>query len=136
MTEATEAFAPLADRPPFEEEQADELDDMETDEGPTVPVAEVLALAADLGFAPADFIELALCSIAEVAAELTEDLETDEIAADPTTVAILERLQIGAQILAEVDLGEDPDEDQGGEGEAGEVVAAEWEGEEDHAEAA
>jgi hypothetical protein len=136
MTEALDVSAPLAERPPFDQEQDGAEDDMQADDGPTVPVAEALALAADLGFAPADFIELALCSIAEVAAELTEDLEADEIAADPTTVAILERLQIGAQILAEVDLGEDPDEDQGGEGEGGEVIAAEWEGEEDHAEAA
>jgi hypothetical protein len=132
MTEALDVSAPLAERPPFDEEQ----DELLEGDGPTEPVGEVLALAADLGFGPADFIELALCSLAEVAADLTDGLESDEIAADPTTVATLERLQIGAQILSEVTFGDDPEEAEGEEGEAGEAVDAEWEGEEEEAAAA
>lgn len=127
MTEALDVSAPLQERPPFDEEQDAELDD----QGPTEPVGEVMALAADLGFGPSDFIELALCSVAEVAADLTDGLEADEIAADPTTVATLERLQIGAQILSEVTFGDDPEEAEAEEGEAGEVVDAEWEGDEE-----
>jgi len=126
MTEALDVSAPLQERPPFDEEQDAELDD----QGPTEPVGEVLALADDLGFGPADFIELALCSISEVCADLTDGLDADEIAADPTTVATLERLQIGAQILSEVTF-DDPEEDEGEESEAGEVVDAEWEGDEE-----
>jgi len=126
MTEALDVSAPLQERPPFDQEQDDLLDD----EGPTEPVGKLLALVGDLGFGPADFIELALCSIAEVCADLTDGLDADEIAADPTTVATLERLQIGAQILSEVTF-DDPEEDEGEESEAGEVVDAEWEGDEE-----
>jgi hypothetical protein len=72
-TEALDVSAPLQERPPFDEEQDAELDD----QGPTEPVGEVLALADDLGFGPADFIELALCSIAEVCADLTDGLDAD-----------------------------------------------------------
>ena len=124
MTEAPDVCAPLAERPPFDEEQ----DDLLADDGPTQPVADVLTLAAELGFSYSDFLELALCSIAEVAADLTDGLEADELTSDPTTVAALERLQIGAQILSEVDFGDDPDEI---EGEAGELAEAQWEGDEE-----
>ena len=121
MEPTTEAFAPLADRPPFDEQQDDELH-----EGPTQPVADVLTFAAEQGLSVTDFVELALCSIEAVSGELFAEVEADgEV--DPTTAATLERLQIAAQILSDVSLFDDDEDGEEGDGEGEE----DWEGEED-----
>jgi hypothetical protein len=109
MTEAID-FAPLADRPPFDEEQGEDV----YDDGPTQPVADTLAFTAELGFSASDHMELILCGINEVAVELTQGLESDE-EPDPSTVATLERLQIAAQILAEVTFDDGYEEEDGEE---------------------
>jgi hypothetical protein len=95
------------------------FDAEELDEGtPSIPVATVLAVAAEMGFGYADYLDLALASCSQVASELTDGLDAEDVGEDPVLVAALERLQIGTQILAELDLGED-DDDEAGE-EAGE----------------
>jgi hypothetical protein len=127
MEATPETFAPLADRPPFDEEQADELDDMD---GPTQPVANVLAFAAEQGLSVVDLLELAMASIEAVTGEMFAIVEAEEADFTPETAATIERLQIASQILADVSLFGD-DEEDGAEGEAGEVVDAQWEGEEE-----
>jgi hypothetical protein len=97
-------------------------DDDQEGQGPSEAVAEVLTLTAELGFCASDFIELSLCSIAEVAAELSEDLEAAEECGPQqiATVAALERLQVASEILAGVDFGDGPEEGE----EEGEAQAA------------
>jgi hypothetical protein len=119
MSSTPDARAPLAE-PPFDE-SVEELDE----NSPSVHVAAVLATAAEMHFDYADYLELALASISQAAGELTDELDAEEIGADPVIVAALERLQIGSQILAELDLGEDDDDEAGEEvGEEGYSVAA------------
>ena len=113
-----DARAPLAEP---HDESVEELDE----NSPSIHVAAVLATAAEMGFDYADYLELALESVSQVAGELTDGLDAEEIGADPVIVAALERLQIGTQILAELDLGEDDDDKAGEEtGEEGYSVAA------------
>jgi len=128
MTDAPDAFAPLAERPPFDDEQGDELDDMD---GPTQPVAEVLAFAAEQGLSAVDLLELAMASIEAVTGELFAMVEADDEDFGPETAATIERLQIATQILADVSLFGDEEDDDGPSTEAGQVVEAGWEGEEE-----
>jgi hypothetical protein len=128
MTDAPDAFAPLAERPPFDDEQGDELDDMD---GPTQPVAEVLAFAAEMGLSAVDLVELAMASVEAVTGELFAMVEAEEADFTPETAATIERLQIASQILADVSLFGDEEDDDGPNTEAGEVVEVEWEGEEE-----
>lgn len=93
-------------------------DQDELDEGPSENIAAILADAAEMGFSCADFLELALCCIEEIAADLTDGLDTEEIGGEPLIVAALERLNCGAQIIGAIDLGDDDGEDdeEAGEG--------------------
>jgi len=125
MEPTTDAFAPLADRPPFDEDQGDDLD-----EGPTQPVAEVLAFAAENGLSACDLVELALYSIEAVTGELFALVETEVGYPGPETAATIERLQIAAQIIADVSLfGDDEEDGVEGEGEADEGFEGEGDGE-------
>ena len=86
------------------------VDEDELDEGPSENVAAILADTAEMGFSCADFLELALCCIEEIAADLTDGLDPEEIGAEPLIVAALERLNCGAQILGAIDFGDDDGE--------------------------
>jgi hypothetical protein len=100
MTEATTPFT-------------EDHDDDQEGEGPTEAVAEVLTLAAER-LDLSGFIELALFSVSTVAAELSgEELGAQGAWEEVATVATLERLQIASEILAGVDLGDGPEEDEG-----------------------
>ena len=86
------------------------VDDDELDEGPSENIAAILADTAEMGFSCADFLELALCCIEEIAADLTDGLDPEEIGGEPLIVAALERLNCGAQILGAIDFGDDDGE--------------------------
>lgn len=103
-------FAPLADRPPFDV-SPEELE-AEEDRDVSPAVAQVLGICAEAGLDFKDFLDLAVCCLAEASADLAADLEPDEMAADPVIVATIERLTIAAQVIAGVDLCEDDDEDE------------------------
>ena len=94
------------------------VDEDELDEGPSENIGAILADTAKMGFSCTDFLELALCCIEEIAADLTDGLDTEEIGAEPLIVAALERLNCGAQILGAIDFGDDDGEvdEEAGEG--------------------
>ncbi len=99
MSSNPESSPGLAD--PAETEVLDaELEE----QGPSPAVAEVLALAAELGLTATELLELALCAIDEVAADLAEDL--DELSPQPVIVATIERCGIAAEVLSGVALDE------------------------------
>ena len=100
------------------------VDDDELDEGPSENVAAILADTAEMGFSFGDFLELALCCIEEIAADLTDGLSPEEIGAEPAIVAALERLNCGAQILGAIDFGDDDGEADEEAGEEGLPMAA------------
>ena len=88
--------------PPFDED--------ELDEGPSENIIAILADTAEMGFSCVDFLELALCCIEEICADLTDGLSPEEIGAEPLIVAALERLNCGTQILGAIDFGDDDGE--------------------------
>ena len=118
MSSTPDARAPLAEP---HDESMEELDE----NSPSIHVAAVLATAAEMGFQYPDYLDLALTACSQVASQLTDGLDADDIGEDPVLVAALERLQIGSQILAELDFGEDDDDEVSEEaGEEGYSVAA------------
>jgi len=116
MTESV-PFAPLADRPPFEEELEDFDGQTEADLAPSPRVADLLGQVSDAGLDPDEMLELAIFLCGEVAADLSDGLSID--GADPESagfaVEAITRLQVAAEVLASVDLGGDDDlEDEEG----------------------
>lgn len=121
MSDLNNGFPPLADPAdvmPFEEEA-----DAEDEEGPSEAVAATLQICRDVGMVSAEYLELALFCLAEVAGPLndalSEGLEAEE-PMDPFTAADIQaavtRLQIAAETLAAVDLGGDEEYEEGAEG--------------------
>ncbi|MBU6250942.1 MAG: hypothetical protein KGO47_07250 [Cyanobacteria bacterium REEB417] len=110
MSDNAHAFPGQADQEPF-----DASEDLE-DEGISPAVAQVMDAAAQADLSTDEMLELALCAIGEVAADLTAGID-DETGPDPMTVAALERLQVAAEVLAGIAFGGD-DEDGGDEAEA------------------
>lgn len=106
MNDNETAFPGLADPEPFD--GSDELED----EGPSEAVAQVMAAAAEAELDCYEMLDLALCAIAELAADLADGIDQEQ-GPDSATVAALERLQVAAEILAGVDLGGDEEEGEG-----------------------
>ena len=113
-------FPPLADPTdavPFETDEAEEGG------APSEAVAAVLEYCRDQAFVSAEYQELALFAVAAIAGPLidalNEGLEADE-AIDGFTAADMQdavtRLQIAAETLASVDLGDDEEGEEGEEG--------------------
>lgn len=103
MTDLPDGFGPLAERPPFDVDP----DDLESEgEGPSPLVDKALGLALDVGLSLAERRELVIFLIGDIAAELAEDEEADQAILEPLT-----RLQVAAEVLASVDLGDDYEEE-------------------------
>ena len=99
--------APLADRPPFDADPEEDLDD-----GPSPRVADALegVLSADLTIAERQ--ELCIFLIGEIAGELAEEADDDNAAG---LVELITRLQVAAETIASVDLSDDEEEEEGEE---------------------
>ena len=100
--------APLADRPPFD---ADPEEDLE-DDGPSPRVADALEglLSADLSIGERQ--ELAIFLIGDIAGELAEEADDDNAAG---LVELITRLQVAAETIASVDLSGDEEGEEGEE---------------------
>lgn len=107
-----ESFPALEERPPFEGEAAPDLDT--GDNSPSERVAEVLAAISKAGFFVDELIELAIYACGEAAAELGDELSADAIEPEAvgSVVESITRLQVAAEILKSVDLGEADEDDE------------------------